>query len=118
LEDEEGHAKAGIATVQSPAALAGVAATTNFVPNGDSKFTLFLPAGPSITVIPTCGMPSGAAVTVTLDLQKVRSHDQKTLAVPAADAMPVLTFTTEPLSVTTDVPGPTMDMMTGATIPP
>jgi hypothetical protein len=69
-------------------------------------------------VLPTCGLPTGAAVTVTLALDKVRSHDMTTPAVAAAGVTPVLSFVTEPLTVTTDLPEATMDMTTGATVPP
>jgi hypothetical protein len=111
LENLDGTPKAGLALVQAPvAAPAGVPSTTLYVPNGDKTFTLFLFPGPSLTVSPICGLPSGAAVTVTLDLQKVRSHDMTTPAVAAADASPVLSFTTEPLAVTTDLPEATTDM--------
>lgn len=119
LEDLEGHPKAGLATVQAPAAApGGVGATTNFVPNGDKTYTLFLFPGPSITVLPTCGLPSGAAVTVTLALDKVRSHDMTTPAVAGPGVTPVLSFQTEPLTVTNDLPEATMDMTTGETVPP
>ena len=118
LENLDGTPKAGLALVQAPvAAPAGIASTTLYVPNGDRTFTLFLFPGPSITVSPTCGLPSGAAVTVTLDLQKVRSHDMKTPAVAAADASPVLSFTTEPLGFLTDPPQ-MLDMMTQLPIVP
>jgi hypothetical protein len=118
LEDTAGHPKAGLATAQSAVAVAGIPVTTNFVPNGDSKNAVLLPPGPSITVSPICGLPSGAAVTVTLDLQKVRSHDQTTLAIAAADATPVLSFMTEPLAVATDLPEAMTDMTTGLPVPP
>jgi len=117
LEDTQGNPKAGLATAQSPVAVAGIPVTTNFVPNGDAKNAVLLPAGPSITVSSTCGLPSGAAVTVTLDLQKVRSHDQSTAAVAAADATPVLSFMTEPLAVATD-PKAMVDMTTGLLVVP
>jgi len=117
LEEPDGTPAAGLATVTSPVVPAGIASTTNFVPNGDGTFTLFLPSGPSITVLPTCGIPSGAAVTVTLALEKVRSHDRTTLAKAAADASPVLTFMSEPLTVVTDLPE-MLDMTTQSPVTP
>ena len=118
LENLDGTPKAGLALVQAPvAAPAGVASTTLYVPNGDKTFALFFIPGPSIIVSPTCGLPSGAAVTVALDLQKVRSHDMTTPAVAAADAAPTLSFMTAPLAFLTDPPQ-MLDMTTHLPITP
>jgi hypothetical protein len=117
LEDEAGNPKVGIAALQSVAAATGIPVTTNFVPNGDPKFNLLLPTGPSITVTPICGMPSGAVVMAALDLTKVRSHDKTLGAVVAADAAAMLSFTTEPLAATTDVPMAVVDAVTGLEAP-
>ncbi|HEY8924181.1 MAG TPA: hypothetical protein VIU64_07350 [Polyangia bacterium] len=112
LEDAKGNAKAGLAQIQSMVPTQLVPVTTNYVPNGDSMFFLKLPPGPSLTVLPVCGLPAAGSVVVSLDLTKLRSHDLATSAVPGtldggAPVMTTLTVTTAALSVTTDVPPPT-----------
>jgi hypothetical protein len=89
-----------------------VASQTLYIPNGDPRFTL-VPAifvglpfgnGPSLTVTPRNGLPSGSMVTVGLDPQKVRSHDQMTPFMPGDGGSSSLTFVTDPLMVTVVVP--------------
>ncbi len=80
-----------------------------YVPDGDRKFTLIAAAyglrdGPSLTVTPTMGLPSGSSVTVALEPSKVRSHDQTTPFVAGDGVMTMLTFETEPLTATVTVP--------------
>ncbi|MES1171779.1 MAG: hypothetical protein ABUL77_00955 [Bacteroidota bacterium] len=85
-----------------------------YVPNGDPAFTVVPAAfglpyanGPSVTITPSEGLPSGAAaVTVSLDPEKVRSHDQKMRFVVGPDAPETLTFSTESLAATIAVPAP------------
>jgi hypothetical protein len=108
LEDLQGNPKAGLVSLQALLVPTPIPLTTNFVPNGDSTFHEYHPAGPSITATPTCGMPSSSAVTAVLDLLKIRSHDQKTSAVALAGAMATVSFTTEPLAFGTDLPPPPM----------
>jgi hypothetical protein len=112
LEDAKGGAKAGLAQVQSTVPTQVVPVTTNYVPNGDSQLFIKLPPGPSLTVLPVCGLPAAGTVLVSLDLAKLRSHDRSTGAVPGtldggAPVMTTLTVMTAGLSVTTDVPPPT-----------
>jgi len=117
LEDPgpDGGPKAGVASVTY--AGGPVPATTNYVPNGDSKLFLAFPPGPSLTVTPAMGLPSGSQVTVALDAQKLRSHDQRTLAVPAAGVQTTLTFATDPLAVSSDAPAAMTDDAGGAATP-
>jgi hypothetical protein len=75
-----------------------------YTPNGHHIFTLIYPKGPSITITPTLGLPSGSTVMVSLDSNKVRSHDQTTPFTPAADVAAILTFDTDPLAATVVVP--------------
>jgi len=83
-----------------------VANTGRYIPNGDAKFTLIYPPGPSIDVIPSEGLPSDSMLTVALNPEHVRSHDQ-TVAFKADDGVAdTLTFTTEALAVTIAVPAP------------
>lgn len=94
----------GVAIIESDGM--AVESTVLYVPNGDAKFTLAYPPGPSITVMPVNGLPSASTVTVSLSPAHVRSHD-KTQPFRAADGgMETLTFTTEPLMATIDVPAP------------
>lgn len=106
LEDTAGMAKAGVAFGQSDVANTAINVTTTYVPNGDSKFFLLLPPGPSLTVAPTCGLPTAASVQVRLDLEKLRSHDQSAVTVPAPGVTSTLMFQTKPLEVSTDIPAP------------
>ena len=117
LEDADGGvAKAGLAQVQSGVPTQLVPFTTNYVPNGDSKLFALFPQGPTLTVLPICGLPAAAAsVQVSLELTKFRSHDRKANAMAAPGVATALSFMTAPLSVTTDVPPPTQaDPVTGA----
>ena len=109
LEDADGGiAKAGLAQVQSAVATQIVALTTNYVPNGDSVLFALLPKGPSLTVMPVCGLPAAGSLQVSLELTKLRSHDRKTTAVASPGVPTAIVVTTEPLSVTTDIPPPTV----------
>jgi hypothetical protein len=96
----------GVAVAESNGT--SIPTTTLYIPNGDYTFTLIYPKGPSITVNPTLGLPSGSPVTVALDPTKVRSHDQTKPFVAAEDAgvMSTLSFDTEPLAVSVTVPQP------------
>lgn len=83
-----------------------VANSGHYVPNGDAKFTLIYPPGPSVDVIPDKGLPSDSMLTVALNPEHIRSHDQKT-TFKADDEVPdTLTFTTEALAATIAVPAP------------
>jgi hypothetical protein len=110
LEDADaGVPKAGIAGGEYVGSLATplpVPVTTNYVPNGDSKFYTFLPQGPSLTLSPICGLPAGASVQISVNLAKLRSHDLSTVATPDVGVTPTLAFTTDALSVVTDIPPP------------
>jgi len=92
----------GLAVVESGDTM--VPSTTLYVPNGDAVFTLIYPKGPSVTITPTQGLPSGSPVTVTLETSKLRSHDQKSPVVLGDGGMSTLSFQTQPLSVTVSVP--------------
>jgi hypothetical protein len=83
-----------------------VANIGRYVPNGDAKFTLIYPPGPSVDVIPTEGLPSDAMLTVSLNPEHVRSHDQTKAFKADEGVAETLTFTTEPLAVTITVPAP------------
>jgi hypothetical protein len=110
LEDLDGGAKAGVATVTSDAVgAATIDASTVYSPDGDSVFHVLVPQGPSVTVLTSCGMPSSSNVIVQLDLQKFRSHDQTTPATLAAGVVSALAFGTDPLAVGTDVPDHSVD---------
>jgi hypothetical protein len=107
LEDPgpDGGAKAGVASFQYAGGPVGV--TTNYVPDGDSQFFLEFAPGPSLTVFSNPpGLPSASAVMVGLDTQDLRSHDQKSPVMLAPGVVAGFMFTTDPLSVTTDVPAP------------
>lgn len=97
-------AKEGVAIVGTDSGpLAGV--DTLYIPNGDHKFTLIYPPGPSITVSTATGLPSGSPVTVSLDPTKVRSKDQtKAFVVADAGIEATLMFDTEPLSAVVTAP--------------
>ena len=81
-------ANQGVATIDWTGG--SIALSTLYIPNGDHQFTLIPAAftlfgvpilfanGPSITISPDMGLPSGSRVTVALDPAKVRSHDQTT----------------------------------------
>jgi len=118
LEDADGGAKAGLVQVQSAVPTELIPVTTNYVPNGDIQFSLLLPKGPSLTVLPVCGLPAARSIKVSLELTKLRSHDRSASAVSAVDAVPpvltTLVVMTAPLSVATDVPAPSIDPITGA----
>jgi hypothetical protein len=111
--------KAGVAVVES--SNVSIPADTLYVPNGDARFdgaySLVFPPGPSITITPTSGLPSGSMVTATLDPTRVRSHDQQTSFKAADGVAMTLSFETEPLSATVDVPTETTDE-DGGTLPP
>jgi hypothetical protein len=77
-----------------------------YTPNGDAKFTLIYPPGPSLSIVPTLGLPSGSPVTVALNPEHVRSHDQTKPFVAGEDATDTLTFDTEPLAASIAVPAP------------
>lgn len=105
-------AKEGVATVEWSGGV--IPSQTVYIPNGHHFFTL-LPAlagipfgrGPSITITPLgAGLPSGSAITVTLNPLSVRSHDQTTPFVAAADVMSPLIVQTAPLSAEIVVPVP------------
>ena len=108
LEDADGGvAKAGLAEVVSTVPSQLVSVTTNYVPNGDSQLFALLPKGPTLTVLPICGLPASGSVTVSLELAKLRSHDRATTAVVAPGVAQAIMVQTAGLSVTTDVPPPT-----------
>lgn len=104
LVDGSAEPNNGVATVTADGA--EVASTVLYVPNGDAEFTLVYPPGPSITITPKMGLPSGAMVTVSLSADHVRSHD-RTKPFKAGDNVPeTLSFETEALAATIDVPQP------------
>ena len=119
LEDPDaGVAKPGLASATT--ALPGVTldVSTVYAPGGDQTFHVFLPEGPSFTVNTTCGMPSGQAGSVALDMSKFLSHDQKTPVTLAAGVTSTLTFQTDPLSVDIGVPAGIPDPAGGLDISP
>lgn len=109
LEDADGGAKAGIAVLTSDVVGAVTDVTTVYTPNGDPVYHVLVPQGPSVMVIPTCGMPSAAQMTVALDVAKFRSRDQANVATLKDGVAATLAFATDPFSVATDVPAPMMD---------
>lgn len=109
--------KGGVATVSWTGG--PIEAATVYNPNGHYKLSLIPAAffgvpygvGPSVTVIPATGLPSAATVTVTLDPNKVRSHDGTTPFVVGQDlegndVVSPAVFHTAPLAVSTDAPLP------------
>ena len=106
LEDTDGGAKAGVAALTSDVVGAVTEVTTNYTPNGDPVNHVLVPQGPSIMVIPTCGMPSAAQMLLALDVAKLRSHDQTKTATLKDGVAATLAFATDPFSATTDVPAP------------
>ncbi|MEO5770187.1 MAG: hypothetical protein ABIS92_17660 [Polyangia bacterium] len=115
-------AKEGVADVRWTGG--AIESTSFYIPNGHHKLT-FIPAafglpfnvGPSLTITPASGLPSGATVTVKLNAEKVRSHDQLHSFVPDVGVPYPLTFQTEPLQVTTDEPQPVAKGVVGP-VPP
>lgn len=106
---------AGVATFQW--AGMSISAPATYLPHGDVKvMPILYPAtygqGPSLHINPAMppgmGLPSGSSVTLVLDAAKVRSHDKTMPFVPAAGVSPMLTFTTEPLTVTFGFPAADM----------
>lgn len=95
---------AGVAIIETEGM--SVDSSVLYVPNGDAKFTLIYPPGPSITITPVNGLPSASMVTVSLSPDHVRSHDQTQPFKAAEDVPETLSFTTEPLMVTIEVPAP------------
>ncbi len=83
-----------------------VANSGKYTPNGDAKFTLIYAPGPSVDVLPDEGLPSDAMLTVSLNPEHVRSHDQKEAFKADDGVVDTLTFTTEPLAVAIAVPAP------------
>jgi hypothetical protein len=83
-----------------------VANTGKYTPNGDAKFTLIYPPGPSVDVTPDEGLPSDSMLTVSLNPEHVRSHDQTMPFKTDDEVVDTLTFTTEALAVTIAVPEP------------
>lgn len=113
--------KGGVAVVES--SNVSIPADTLYVPNGDARFdgaySLVFPPGPSITITPTAGLPSGSMVSATLDPTRVRSHDQQTSFQAAGGVNMTLSFQTEPLSASVDVPtAPTDDDGGTGPVPP
>lgn len=107
LEDADGGVpKAGIASGDYGTPVGPVPVTTNYVPDGDSTFFGYAPQGPSLTVSPVCGLPTGASVQIALDVTKLRSHDLSTVATLGEGVTSTLTFTTDALSATIDIPPP------------
>ena len=101
----------GVATVEWSGG--SIPVTTLYWPNGHHKWTLVPAAfglpfnvGPSVVINPVIGLPSATRVTVTLNPEKVRSHDRKNAFVAAADVPSPLVFETEALQVTFDTPAP------------
>jgi hypothetical protein len=83
-----------------------VANKGKYTPNGDAKFTLIYAPGPSVDVLPDEGLPSDSMLTVSLNPEHIRSHDQ-TMAFKVDDNVAeTLMFTTEALAVTIAVPAP------------
>ena len=84
--------------------------TVTYTPNGDAKYNLAFPPGPSLVVNPEGALPCGASVTVELNPMKVRSHDQQTAFKPKDDSVSgKLTMNTEPFTATLTVPVPNTD---------
>lgn len=108
LDDADGGVpKAGLAAAEYGAPAAPLPVITDYSPNGDSQFYGFLPAGPSLTVSPVCGLPSSSSVQVAVDLTKLRSHDLSTVATLGPGGVTsTLIFSTAALAVTIVVPPP------------
>jgi hypothetical protein len=107
LEDADGGVpKAGLAAGEYGPLGAPLPVTTDYVPNGDSKFFVILPQGPSLTVSPVCGLPAASSVQISLDLTKLRSHDLSSVAKLDEGVTSTLTFTTDALSVALEIPDP------------
>ena len=114
LEDPATGGLPGLATVV-PAVAGGLSddLSTTYSPGGDSMFHVFLPEGPSFTVNPACGLPSGTAGTVQLQLAHFVSHDGTTPVTLAAGVTPAVTYQTQPLAVTIAVPAGVPDPLGG-----
>jgi hypothetical protein len=104
LEDPATGALPGLAAVTPPVAGVPVDLSTTYSPGGDSMFHVFLPAGPSFTVNPTCGLPSGAAGTVQLQMAQFVSHDGTTPVALGTGVTSAIAYQTQPLAVTIGVP--------------
>jgi len=99
----------GLATLTSALPAVALDASTIYAPGGDSTFHVLLPAGPSFTVIPTCGLPSSAAGSVQLTMADFVSHDGKTPVTLATGVTSAMAFQTQPLAVSIGVPAATPD---------
>jgi hypothetical protein len=107
LEDADGGVpKAGLAAGDYGSLATPLPVTTIYAPNGDSTFFGYLLQGPSLTVSPVCGLPSGASVQIALDVTKLRSHDRSTVATLGEGVTSTLTLTTDALSVAIEIPDP------------
>jgi len=109
LEDPATGALPGLATVTPLVAGLPLDLSTTYSPGGDSTFHVFLNEGPSFTVNPTCGLPSGTAGTVQLQMTHFVSHDGKTPVTLAAGVASAIAYQTQPLAVTIGVPPSTPD---------
>jgi len=109
LEDPATGALPGLATVTPPVGGMPIDLSTTYSPGGDTTLHVFLPEGPSFTVNPSCGLPSGTVGTVQLQLASFVSHDGKTPVTLAPGVASAVAFQTQPLAVTIGVPPATPD---------
>ena len=110
LDDADGGApKAGLAASEYGAPAAPLPVITTYNPSGDSVFYGYSPPGPSLTVSAVCGLPTSSPVQIALDLTKFRSHDLSTVATVGPGVTSTLSFTTDALTATIDVPAPAED---------
>jgi hypothetical protein len=92
---DSGVASSALVTIAS--GTTPIVADTAYTPNGHYKFTLIYPKGPNITAAPSPGLPSGSAVTVTLNTAMLRGHNQVPLVLGMVS--PTLTFQTDAFGV-------------------
>jgi hypothetical protein len=107
----------GLATVSSAVPGVVLDASTIYAPGGDATFHVLLPAGPSFTVIPSCGLPAGTSGSVQLTTAAFVSHDGKTPVALAPGVTSALAFKTQPLAVSIGVPAATADPLGGPDVP-
>jgi hypothetical protein len=93
--------RANVASIEAPGA-PGTA--ISYTPNGDARFFLLLPPGPSVTVTAVPTLPSGSTVTVRLDRQSLRAKDGTSTAVLAPGVADTLTIQTAPFSAEVELP--------------
>jgi len=75
----------GLATLTTTVPSVTLDASTVYAPGGDATFHVLLAAGPSFTVVPSCGLPAGAPGGVQLTMADFVSGDGRDLGDHVSD---------------------------------